>query len=68
MRILFTLIIALITLTTTAQTHYAVKLIDKSTTRVEHYINNPNEMLSQRAITRRQTLNISLDAIFEMFF
>ncbi len=63
MRILFTLIIALITLTSTAQTHYAVKLIDKSTTRVEHYISNPNEMLSQRAITRRQTLNISLDAI-----
>ena len=63
MKLSLSLLALLVTLNSFAQKHYAIEFIDKSSDRIEHFIQNPEEMLSPRAIDRRQTLNISFDAI-----
>jgi len=45
-----------------AQNYYAVELVDKTTERIEYFKNHPLEMLTQRAIDRRQVLNIEFNA------
>ena len=62
MKLIFTLLYIILSFSSFAQNYYAVKLVDKATDRVEHFKNNPLEMLTQRAIDRRQTLNINFNA------
>lgn len=57
------ILITFIATATFAQNHYAVELIDKSNDRVNYYILHPEEMLTQRAITRRTNLKIDFDAV-----
>lgn len=61
MKKIFTLLSFLIIGNLSAQNKYAVELIDKDNDRVEYFIQHPDDMLTQRSIQRRQTLNISLD-------
>ena len=63
MKLLLLLISLFLTLNSFAQEHYAIEFIDKSSDRIEHFIQYPEEMLSTRAIERRERLNISFDAI-----
>ena len=60
---IFTIIFLFISLHSFAQVHYAVELVDKSSDRVNYYILHPEEILTQRAITRRENLKINIDAL-----
>ena len=58
-----TILFFFISISISAQKHYVVDLIEKESSRVEHYIQNPNLMLSERAIQRRVLLGIPLDVV-----
>ncbi len=62
MKLLSTLFYITLSFSSFAQNYYAVKLVEKTTARIEYFKNNPLEMLTQRAIDRRQVLNISFNA------
>ncbi len=62
MRKLYILLFIFLYANAYAQSHYAVELIDKEADRVTHFVNNPSEMLTQRAIDRRQKLGIPYNA------
>lgn len=63
MRNIFLIIFTFLFTSTFAQNHYAVELKEKSNDRVVHFTLHPEEMLTQRAITRRENQKISIDAI-----
>ncbi|MEN8138455.1 MAG: S8 family serine peptidase [Bacteroidota bacterium] len=62
MKFFFTYIVFFLALNLQSQSKYAVELVDKSSDRVEDYIQHPEEMLSQRSIDRRIDQNIHLDS------
>ena len=63
MKNIYLILLALIPFGLFSQSHYAIILEDKAPDRVTDFINNPLEMLTQRAIDRRHNLNISFDEI-----
>ncbi|MCK5781826.1 MAG: S8 family serine peptidase [Flavobacteriales bacterium] len=62
MKKIFALLLIVSFFNLNGQVRYAVELIDKSNERVNEYIQSPKKMLSQKALDRRESLNISLDA------
>lgn len=63
LRNIFIILFTFLFVSTVAQNHYAVELIEKSSDRISYYKLHPEEILTPRAITRRENQKINIDAL-----